>query len=85
VNLGTKQNKEEVDDVRLPGWAKSPEEFVFKMREVLESAEVSRNLHKWIDLVFGYKSPWEVAEKNENLFRFDYYEHDIFLKEKPLN
>lgn len=32
VNLGTKQNMEEVHDVKLPGWAKNPEQFIFKMR-----------------------------------------------------
>lgn len=48
------------------------------MREVLESAEVTRNINNWIDLIFGYKNPREVALQYDNLFHYRSYEHDIF-------
>jgi hypothetical protein len=40
-------------DVKLPGWAKSPLDFVYQHRKMLESEEVSRDLRFWIDLMFG--------------------------------
>lgn len=53
-DLGTLQNtKERVDDVILPPWAKSPEDFISIHRRALESEYVSMNLHNWIDLIFG--------------------------------
>jgi hypothetical protein len=56
LDLGITQQGTAVDDVELPKWAKSAEDFVRIHREALESEHVSRNIHKWIDLVFGYKS-----------------------------
>lgn len=51
------------------------------MREVLESHETSKNIHQWIDLIFGYKSPNDVALAHDNLFHYRTYEHDIFETE----
>lgn len=41
-------------------------EFVSKMREALESDLVSKNLHHWIDLIFGCKQIGEEAVKAHN-------------------
>ena len=53
LNLGSRQNKEIVNDVRLPKWAENAYEFVFKMKYFLQSPVVSKYLSHWIDLIFG--------------------------------
>ena len=60
-DLGTRQTGEKLDNVVLPPWASSPEEFVRINREALESEYVSLNLHHWIDLMFGYKQLGKVG------------------------
>ena len=68
--FGNRQsNGAKVDNVTLPPWAKGdPKIFISKHREALESPYVSENLHKWIDLVFGYKQQGEAAVENLNVF-----------------
>ena len=55
LDLGVRSNGKRVDDIKLPKWAASPEEYLAKNRAALESAYVSENLHLWIDLIFGSK------------------------------
>ena len=55
LDLGTRANSKRVDEVELPKWAASPEDFLGQHRLALESQYVSNNLHKWIDLIFGCK------------------------------
>ena len=70
LRLGTRQvDGEELGDVRLPPWANgSPRVFILKHREALESEPVSRSIHAWIDLIFGYKQTGPNAEKADNTF-----------------
>eukprot|EP00750_Incisomonas_marina_P023756 INCI5055.11.p1 GENE.INCI5055.11~~INCI5055.11.p1 ORF type:complete len:1492 (-),score=210.22 INCI5055.11:4311-8489(-) len=86
LDLGIKQNtKERLGDVVLPPWAHgSAEEFVRLHREALESDFVSRNLHKWVDLIFGCKQrgPYlsggtEEASQVCNVFANATYEDQI--------
>ena len=54
IDFGIRQaTGKSVQEVELPPWARTHEDFVSKMREALESDHVSKNLHHWIDLVFG--------------------------------
>lgn len=49
--LGTLQNGQTVNDVRLPPWANKDARFFVKIHsQALESDYVSANLHLWIDL-----------------------------------
>ena len=41
-------------------------DFIEKMSQALESDIVSQNLHRWIDLIFGYKQTGEEAENAYN-------------------
>ncbi len=69
-DFGARQNSSQsISSVELPPWAKGdPKIFIAKHREALESPHVSRNLHKWIDLVFGYRQKGEAALEAVNVF-----------------
>lgn len=73
-DLGVLQSGERLNDVVLPNWASSPEDFIHKHREALESDYVSDNLHHWIDLIFGYKQKGQAAEEALNVFYYCTYE-----------
>uniref|UniRef100_A0A1D1YH17 BEACH domain-containing protein lvsC n=2 Tax=Anthurium amnicola TaxID=1678845 RepID=A0A1D1YH17_9ARAE len=80
-HLGVKQDGEPLSDVSLPPWAKgSPEEFIYRNREALESEFVSSNLHHWIDLIFGYKQRGKPAVEAGNVFYYLTYEGAVDLE-----
>uniref|UniRef100_A0A4W3HUZ0 Neurobeachin-like protein 2 n=1 Tax=Callorhinchus milii TaxID=7868 RepID=A0A4W3HUZ0_CALMI len=79
-DLGRLQiSKERVNDVILPKWANSPEDFIYKHRKALESEHVSAHLHEWIDLIFGYKQRGPAAVEALNVFYYCTYEGAVDL------
>ncbi|XP_061144614.1 neurobeachin-like protein 2 isoform X1 [Syngnathus typhle] len=79
-DLGSLQiSQEPVEDVMLPRWAASREDFIRKHREALESEHVSCHLHEWIDLIFGFKQRGEEAVKALNVYYYCTYEGAVDL------
>lgn len=66
IDFGERHDGSVVQDVSLPRWAAAPHDFVAILRDALESDYVSRHLHLWIDLIFGYKQRGEEAVKANN-------------------
>ncbi|XP_057195455.1 neurobeachin-like protein 2 isoform X2 [Triplophysa rosa] len=79
-DLGCLQmSNEKVNNVVLPAWASSPEDFIRKHRKALESEHVSAHLHEWIDLIFGYKQRGPDAVEALNVFYYCTYEGAVDL------
>jgi len=80
-DFGATQKGKHVHNVSLPKWAKGdPETFVRVNRQALESDYVSKHLHLWIDLIFGYKQRGEKAVESLNTFVHVTYEGEVDLE-----
>eukprot|EP01035_Chromulina_nebulosa_P019889 gene19889-25844_t len=69
-DYGVTQDGQSIDNVELPKWCQSPEQFISIHREALESNYVSNHLHEWIDLIFGYKQQGPAAIEANNVFYY---------------
>ncbi|KAH9489754.1 hypothetical protein Btru_036661 [Bulinus truncatus] len=79
VSFGFRNDGRPVGNVELPPWASSPSELVATFRKALESDIVSRKIHHWVDLIFGYQQRGEEAWKANNVFYHLTYEGAIDL------
>lgn len=77
-DFGETQRGKTVHDVSLPKWANGdPKRFIRMNRQALESEYVTKNLHHWIDLVFGYKQRGAKAVESLNTFVHVTYEGEV--------
>lgn len=68
-NFGKRQSGDLVNDVKLPPWCDgSARLFMLVHRQALESEIVRRQLHQWIDLIFGFKQKGNAAVNAINVF-----------------
>jgi factor associated with neutral sphingomyelinase activation len=63
LDLGVRSDGTPVGDVLLPPWASDATDFVTKCRAALESELCSSQLHRWIDLIFGYSQRGIAADE----------------------
>ena len=76
LNMGTRDDGTKVNDVLTP-CNNNPYEFVYTMKKILESNQVSRKINKWIDLIFGFKARGKEAELAYNLFTEASYQENV--------
>jgi hypothetical protein len=69
-----------ISEVELPPWADSAMAFVYLNRKALESEHVSKHIHHWIDLTFGYTQKGEEAKLANNQYKYEIYD-DVWLTE----
>lgn len=78
--FGTKQDGEEVDDVKLPQLSDgimTPELLISRHIQGLEGPVATTLLCEWIDLIFGYKQQGDEAVRNYNLFYYMTYSDQV--------
>uniref|UniRef100_A0A0L8HLN3 BEACH domain-containing protein n=2 Tax=Octopus bimaculoides TaxID=37653 RepID=A0A0L8HLN3_OCTBM len=86
-DFGTKQTGDLVWDVQLPSWCQGNARlFVLIHRQALESPYVSENIHRWINLVYGYKQQGDSAVQAINVFHpATYFGVDVDSEKDPVH
>lgn len=56
-----------MNNLAIPQWAQSADDFIMLHRAALESDRVSQQLHHWIDITFGYKLSGQAAIDAKNV------------------
>lgn len=80
LDFGIQQTGQRVNHVDVPKWSRNnPYKFVALLRQALESEYVSRHIHQWIDMIFGYRQRGKEAEKALNVFYYLTYEDQVDL------
>lgn len=75
--MGSTPEGEVIDDVLLPKWSKSAEDFLLKSRAAFESDFVSSHLNDWVDLIFGFKQSGTQAITYDNVYYFLTYQENV--------
>lgn len=70
LDLPNRSDGHSLKTVNLPPWAKNtPFNFIWLMRDSLESIKVRKSLHAWIDLIFGFKQRGQPAVDAVNVYQ----------------
>ncbi|CAD2104134.1 beige/BEACH domain protein, putative [Plasmodium vinckei] len=83
--LSIQTSEGNLEDVILPRWCNNANDFLTIMKNAMESNYVNKNLHEWINLIFGYKQKGQIARDNINLFHPLTYMHAILYEKLSTN
>lgn len=75
------KNQNNLQDVKLPTWAKSNSHYVYMTRKALESDYVSQHLNHWIDLIWGSKQQGDDAIGAINVYSSNLFDKDHLIKQ----
>jgi hypothetical protein len=68
-----------LDHLRLPDWCRDAEHFVEWHRHVLESPEVSQQLHHWIDIKYRFILVVSLSQSMSSLHRVSFFVMNIVM------